>query len=177
MQNWKKPLKSPRCQESKRLPGHNRDDISWNTQQRGKRNYRDHMEKLGTAPGWEMGSPTLLKSINPEFLLSKGNTGTKCTAEIEGKAIQRLPHLGIHPICSYQTHSLLLMPRSACWQEPDMDVSWKALPETYQYRYGCLQPTIGLSTGASMEELGQGLKELKMFAQFQPTISFRTSRD
>ena len=124
-----------------------------------------------------MGSPTLLKSINPEFLLSKGNTGTKCTAEIEGKAIQRLPHLGIHPICSYQTHSLLLMPRSACWQEPDMDVSWKALPETYQNRCGCLQPTIGLSTGASMEELGQGLKELKMFEQFQPTISFRTSRD
>jgi hypothetical protein len=27
----------------------------------------------------------------------------KCGAETEGKAIQRLPHLGIHPIYSHQT--------------------------------------------------------------------------
>ena len=39
---------------------------------------------------------------------------TKCGAETEGKAIQRLPHLGIHPIYSYQTQTLLWMPRSAC---------------------------------------------------------------
>jgi hypothetical protein len=38
-----------------------------------------------------------LKNNNPEFLLSKGNTGTKNGAETKGKAIQRLPHLGIHP--------------------------------------------------------------------------------
>jgi len=37
--------------------------------------------------------------MNPEFLLSKGNAGTKNGAETEGKAIQRLPHPGIHPIC------------------------------------------------------------------------------
>jgi hypothetical protein len=43
-------------------------------------------------------------------------------------SIQRLPHLGIHPICSYQTQTLLWMPTSACWQEPDMAVSWEALP-------------------------------------------------
>jgi len=30
-----------------------------------------------------------------------------------------------------------------------------------QYKYGCSQPNIGLSTGTPMEELGQGLKELK----------------
>jgi hypothetical protein len=46
-----------------------------------------------------MGPPTHLKNINPEFLLSKGNSGTKSEAETEGKAIQRLPHLGIHSIC------------------------------------------------------------------------------
>jgi hypothetical protein len=45
-----------------------------------------------------MGSATLLKTINPEFPLSKGNTGTKSRTEIEGKAIQILPHLGMHPI-------------------------------------------------------------------------------
>jgi hypothetical protein len=41
-----------------------------------------------------MGTPTHLKNINPEFLLSKGNAGTKSEAETEGKAIQRLPQLG-----------------------------------------------------------------------------------
>jgi len=42
---------------------------------------------------------THLKNFNPEFLLSKENAKTKSGAETEGKAIQRLPHLGIHPIC------------------------------------------------------------------------------
>ena len=31
-------------------------------------------------------------------ILTEGNMETKCGAETEGKAIQRLPHLGIHPI-------------------------------------------------------------------------------
>jgi hypothetical protein len=43
-------------------------------------------------------------------------------------------------------------------------VSWEALPEPYKYRGRCLQPTIGLSTRAPMEELEKGLKELKGFA-------------
>jgi hypothetical protein len=45
---------------------------------------------------------TYLKNINPEFLLSKGNTGIKSGAESEGKAIQGLLHLGIHPIYTHQ---------------------------------------------------------------------------
>jgi hypothetical protein len=56
----------------------------------------------------------LLKNFNQELLLSKGNTGTKSGAEIEGKAIQRLPDLGIHPIYLHHTQTLLLMPRSVC---------------------------------------------------------------
>ena len=36
-------------------------------------------------------------------ILMGGNTETKCGAETKGKDIQRLPHLGIHPICSHQT--------------------------------------------------------------------------
>jgi hypothetical protein len=55
------------------------------------------------APGWGLGPPTHLKNFNPELLQSKENTGTKSRAETEGKAIQRLPHLGIHPIYRYQT--------------------------------------------------------------------------
>jgi hypothetical protein len=35
------------------------------------------------------------------------NMKTKCRAETEGKAIQRLSHLGIHPIYSHQTPTLL----------------------------------------------------------------------
>jgi hypothetical protein len=36
-----------------------------------------------------------------------GVTETKIGAETEGKAIQGLLHLGIHPIYSYQTQTLL----------------------------------------------------------------------
>jgi hypothetical protein len=35
-----------------------------------------------------------------------GDTETKCGADTEGKTIQRLPQLGIHPIYSYQTQAL-----------------------------------------------------------------------
>ena len=59
---------------------------------------------------------------------------TKYRAETKGKATQRLSHLRIHPIYSYQTQTLLWMPRSACRKEPDMAVSWEALPEPYKYR-------------------------------------------
>jgi hypothetical protein len=45
------------------------------------------------------------QSVIASVLLSRGNKifmggnmETKCGAETEGKAIQRLPHLGIHPI-------------------------------------------------------------------------------
>jgi hypothetical protein len=44
-------------------------------------------------------------SVNTPALLITGNkipmvgdTETKCESETEGKAIQRLPYLGIHPI-------------------------------------------------------------------------------
>jgi hypothetical protein len=55
-----------------------------------------------------------LKIFNPEILLSKGNTEAKIGTEIEGKAIQRPPHLEIYSICRHQTLILLLMPRSIC---------------------------------------------------------------
>jgi hypothetical protein len=59
-----------------------------------------------------MGPPTHLKNINPELLLLKGNVRRKIGTETERKAIQRLPHLGIHPMCRQPTQELLLMPRS-----------------------------------------------------------------
>jgi hypothetical protein len=61
---------------------------------------------------------------------------TKCGAETEGKAFQRLHHLGIHPMYSYQTQTLLWMPTSACWQEADIAVSWEDLPVPNKYTGG-----------------------------------------
>ena len=61
------------------------------------------------------------QSMDALVLLSRGNkkhTGrnmeTKYGAETEGKAIQRLPKLGIHFLYSHQTETLLWMPRNAC---------------------------------------------------------------
>jgi hypothetical protein len=44
----------------------------------------------------------------------EGVKETKCGAETEGMTIQRLPHLGIHPINNHQTQTLLWMPTRAC---------------------------------------------------------------
>ena len=49
----------------------------------------------------------LLRSVNK--IVTGGNVETKCGAEIEGKAIQKVPHLGIHPTYSYQAQ-----PGSTC---------------------------------------------------------------
>jgi hypothetical protein len=46
----------------------------------------------------------------------------------------------------------LLKPRIACWQVPDTAVSWESLPDPTQYRCGCSQPTIKLSTRDPMED-------------------------
>jgi hypothetical protein len=44
----------------------------------------------------------------------EGVAETKFGAETEGRSIQRLPHLGIHPINSHQTQTLLRMPAGFC---------------------------------------------------------------
>ena len=72
---------------------------------------------------------------------------TKCKAETEEKVIQRLSHLGIHPIYSQKTQTLLWMPKSACWQEPSIAVSWDALPEPYKYRGRCWSQPLNLVQG------------------------------
>jgi hypothetical protein len=40
-------------------------------------------------------------------ILTGANMEIKCRAETEGKATQRLSHLGIHPIYRHQTQTLL----------------------------------------------------------------------
>ena len=83
--------------------------------------------KLKKKEGQNVDASVLL--IRRNKTLTGESTGTNKGAGIEGKIIQRLPHLGIYPICSHQIQALLLMPSSAYWQEPDMDASSEALPE------------------------------------------------
>jgi hypothetical protein len=61
------------------------------------------------------------QSVGPSVLLRRGNKilmganmETKSGAQTEGKAIQRLPHLGIYSLYSQQTQTLLWIPVSAC---------------------------------------------------------------
>ena len=76
-----------------------------------------------------------------------------CVAVMEGKVIQRLPHLGIYPIYSHQRQKVLFMPKSTCWQEHDILFSWEVLAEHNRDR--CSQLVIGLSTGFPMEKLAK----------------------
>jgi hypothetical protein len=61
------------------------------------------------------------QTVDTLLLLRMGNKipmegviETKFGAEKEGRTIQRLPHLGIHPINNLQTQTLLHMPARFC---------------------------------------------------------------
>jgi hypothetical protein len=83
----------------------------WNTQDTIHRPY----EAQEGRPNMDVS--VLLRRGNK--ILTGGNTETKCGAETEGKDIQRLSLLGIHPIYSRQTGTLLWMLGSTCSQEPN----------------------------------------------------------
>ena len=107
--------------------------------------------KLKKKEDHSVDTSVLLRKVNKIF--TGGNMETKFRPGTEGKVIQWLFHLWIHPIYSYQTQTLLWMPISACWQEPDIALSWEALPVPDKYRSRGLQPSIGLSIVSPMEEL------------------------
>jgi hypothetical protein len=69
-------------------------------------------------------------------IFTGGNMETKYGAETEGKAIQRLHHLVIHPISSCQTKRLFWVLGHACCLKSDMVFSQEALPEPDKYRGG-----------------------------------------
>jgi hypothetical protein len=91
----------------------------------------------------------------------EGVTKTKFGVEMEGRTIQRLPHLRIHPINNHQTQTLLHMPARFCCQDPDIAVSCEAMPMPGKYRSGCSQSSIGWNTGPPMKEVEKITKELK----------------
>ena len=88
--------------------------------------------------------------------ITEKNYGT----DTEGITIQRLSQWGSIPSTTTKT-KLLWMPARACWQEPNIAVSWKSLPVPDKYIRGCSQPSTGLSTGSPNEELDKVPKELK----------------
>jgi hypothetical protein len=73
--------------------------------------FTDHM-KPKTKEDQNVDALVLLRRVNK--ILTGVNMETKCGAETEGKATQRLPHMGIHLIYSHQTWTLLWMLGSAC---------------------------------------------------------------
>jgi hypothetical protein len=61
------------------------------------------------------------QSVDTSFLLRMGNkipmegvTETKFGVEMEERTLQKLTHLGIHPIISHQRQTLLHMPARFC---------------------------------------------------------------
>jgi hypothetical protein len=73
--------------------------------------FTDHMT-LKKKEYQSVGALVLLRRGNR--ILTGANIETKYEAEPEGKTIQRMHHLGIHPIYSHQLQKLLWMPRSTC---------------------------------------------------------------
>jgi hypothetical protein len=68
--------------------------------------------KLKKKEDLNVDASVLLRKENKTLM--GANMETKCRAETEGKATQRVPHLGIYPRYSHQTPTLLWMLRNAC---------------------------------------------------------------
>ena len=108
------------------------------------------------------------QSVDTSSLLRMGNKipmegviETKFGAETEGRIIQRLPHLGIHPIISLQMLTPLHTLARFCWKDPDIAVSCETMPGPSKHISGCSQSAIGWITGPPMVELEKIPKELK----------------
>ena len=96
--------------------------------------------------------------LEGEQIPMEGVTETKCGTETEGKAIQRLPHLGIHPIYRHQTQTLL----TVLTRYLLTGASYSCLLRGSARADRCLQATTGLNMGSPMEELEKGLKGLRL---------------
>ena len=93
------------------------------------------------------------QSVDTSFLLRMGNTipiegvtERKFGPVTEGRTIQSLPHLGIHPISSHQTQTLLHTPATFCQQDTNSAISCEAMPVPGKYRSGCSLSSPGWNT-------------------------------
>jgi hypothetical protein len=72
----------------------------------------------------------------------KGITETKLGAKMKGWTIQRIPHLGIHPIISHQTQTLLHNARKILLRDPVIAISYEVMPVPGKYISGCSQSSM-----------------------------------
>ena len=87
--------------------------------------------------------------------LPKGKTETKNVTETEGRAIQGLAHLWIHPIFRSQTGHCYCCQETGTWS----GFSLRGLPATDQCKCECLEPNISLSTKTLVGELEEGMEK------------------
>ena len=74
-----------------------------NSELRTKADHRSHEAQEEGRPKCEC----FVSSEKGNKILTRSNMEIKCRTETEGKTIQRLSHLGIHPIYCHQTPTLL----------------------------------------------------------------------
>ena len=76
-----------------------------------------------------------------------------CRVETEGKSIQRLSHLGIYPIYSHQTDTIV--DAHKCWltrvRYRNIAIIWETLLVHDKYRGRHSQPAIEVNTWSSRE--------------------------
>ena len=116
--------------------------------------FTDHM-KLKRKEDQSVGALVLLRMSN-KILMGPNIERQSVEQRLKERPYRYYSTWGSTPY-SHQMQTLLGMPRSACWQEPNIAVSWKSLPEPDIYKGGCSQSTIELITGSPMEELGERL--------------------
>jgi hypothetical protein len=156
---------SSRHQESKKTPRTQWHDINWNTQQRGERTCGDHIQRLGMAPIWGMKPHTLLKVLTQNC---------SCLKEIQGQRVeQRLDERPSRdcPIYGFIQYAATKSRHYCRCQEVLVDrspicMSLERLGQSLTDRAtnNCSQPSDWAGRGRAMEELVEGLKELKGFA-------------
>jgi hypothetical protein len=73
-----------------------------------------------------------------------------------------------------QTQTLLWMPTNACWEEPDIAVSWEGLLVPDKYRSGCSQPTIETEHYVVITVVGE-LNSLSVYHHKQEWLQILTS--
>ena len=102
-----------------------------------------------------------VQSVDPSFLLRVGNkipmkgvTETKLELRRKDRPFRDYFTQG-------STQTLLHTPPRFCWKDPDIAVSFEAMPVPGKHRSGCSQSSIGWNSGPPMEELEKVSKQLK----------------
>jgi hypothetical protein len=131
------------------------------TKGRENRTCGDQIQRLGMAPqvkGWCY--PPISKILTQNCSSLKKRKGQRVEQRLKERPPRDCPTWGLIPHADTKL-------RHYCWcQEVLADrsliqLSPERLPDPHKYRYRWSQTTIGVRPGNQIEELGEGLKELK----------------